>query len=371
MTNTAGAPLDRLVRLAATLFKVRAATVGVLTGDNVWAKAQVGLDEIPRRLARADAIFFDLTVRTADAVISTDVRRDPRFRDLAWIRESGLGFHASVPLFDDQGTAVGSFHLMDPQPREFTDADLALLQEAGLWAQEELAREADHSQAGLLQRGLFPAAMPKIAGWSFAGTCVPATTLAGDFFDIRERDGIVHLSIGDVMGKGLPAALVAATVRASLRACYRSGETLARQVDRTSRALETELRRSRSFVTLYAARLDPVTGVLDYVDAGHGLAGIVHPDESIRPLRGPHTPIGAMRQSFTTGQYVFGLRDTLSLISDGALDKQIGQGRSKQRVLDALRSWPNLGDAVAEIARLAGEGELEDDVTVLAIRREV
>jgi len=126
----------------------------------------------------------------------------------------------------------------------------------------EIARE--------VQQRLFPQQIPQIAGLSLAGMCRPALGVGGDYYDLIELDdGRLGLAIGDVSGKGISAALLMASLRASLRGMTLEGPSdLARMMQKVNR-LVYEASANNRYATFFFATYDPATRELRYVNAGH------------------------------------------------------------------------------------------------------
>ena len=131
-------------------------------------------------------------------------------------------------------------------------------------ARRELAR------AAAVQSELLPTEHPPLSGFEIGARCLPARAVGGDFYDWQQLPtGMLSLTVGDVMGKGMSAALLMATVRAVIRAMV-SQHGPADAVQHTASSLDGDLARSGSFVTLFHAQLNVMTAELRYVDAGHG-----------------------------------------------------------------------------------------------------
>src|SRR5207237_8891555 len=135
-----------------------------------------------------------------------------------------------------------------------------------------------------IQRDLWRRTVPELEGYDLAGACRPAEDVAGDFYDWRVTpDGQLDLTVADVMGKGIGAALVMATLRASLR----SAPVELAPAERLRLASESALMGEDEeglFVTVFEARLRPSTGELRYVDAGHGYCAIRRASGELVPL---------------------------------------------------------------------------------------
>jgi phosphoserine phosphatase RsbU/P len=126
----------------------------------------------------------------------------------------------------------------------------------------EIARE--------VQERLFPQQMPRLAGATVAGHCRPAQGVGGDYYDVFDLpDGRTGLAIGDVSGKGISAALLMASLRASLRGVtLDSPRDFANLMDKVNR-LVFEASASNRYATFFFAAFDPATRKLDCVNAGH------------------------------------------------------------------------------------------------------
>jgi sigma-B regulation protein RsbU (phosphoserine phosphatase) len=126
----------------------------------------------------------------------------------------------------------------------------------------EIARE--------VQQRLFPQTIPAVAGLQLAGACRPALAVGGDYYDfVQLADGKLGIAIGDISGKGIPASLLMATLRAYLRS-----QTIQTQQDLPAmianlNSLVYESSDSNRYATFFFGRYDPATRVLDYVNAGH------------------------------------------------------------------------------------------------------
>jgi serine phosphatase RsbU (regulator of sigma subunit) len=138
-----------------------------------------------------------------------------------------------------------------------------------------LSREMDIGQR--IQQGFLPEAMPVLAGWDLAGHCVPARRVSGDFYDAFVLpSGRLTLIVADVCDKGVGAALYMALFRTLLRAmsCHAGAseaapETLTRTVAFTNDYIAEIHGRESMFATVFFAILDPASGHLDYINAGH------------------------------------------------------------------------------------------------------
>ena len=231
----------------------------------------------------------------------------------------------------------------------------------------ELARAAD------VQRGLLPQRLIDLHGYELAGGCTPARVVGGDFFDWYSTATGAAFTLADVMGKGIPAAIIAAAVRAMLRSEL-ARDDLAGGFAAAASRLEPDLERAGSFVTVFHANVDAASGEVRYVDAGHGLSLLVRSGGDVERLATTSLPFGLPLEAGThTGwrEHRFRLEpgDTLVSASDGVLDLYDGTLAGLDRVAALTRSAPNAEAVVDALMALAGAGA-PDDVTVVALRRD-
>src|SRR5207249_7372599 len=151
-------------------------------------------------------------------------------------------------------------------------------------------RKQQVERAVQIQRELLPKEKPLLEGYELAAACIPAQDVGGDFYDwVGPQGGQLDLTVADVMGKGVGAALVMATLRAALRSAPHELSPSAR-VGLASESISHGLTDDGLFVTLFHARLDVGTGVLRYVDAGHGYCVVRRADGEIVHLTSRSLP---------------------------------------------------------------------------------
>ena len=231
-----------------------------------------------------------------------------------------------------------------------------------------LRLEAELARAGTVQEELFPKEVPQLPGCELAARCLPARLVGGDFFDWQERDGVLTLTVGDVMGKGMPAALLMATIRAALRAVA-DHRPPAAALEQARRALEADLVRVASFATLFHAQLDVGRGCVRYVDAGHGCARVLRSHGTVVPLTRGGPPLGVpSNRPYREDELALHAGDSLIVYSDGLLEI-LPEIEEEQAALAALLHGAE--SAAAMVARLLERAVAlpPDDLTVLVLRR--
>lgn len=240
---------------------------------------------------------------------------------------------------------------------------LILVDQLGEAAAKELDRAAD------VQRALLPKDPDPLAGYQVAGVCVPSKSVGGDFFDWYPIDGGLAFSLGDVMGKGVGAGMIAATARTVIRSAA-GKENPVVALERMAAVLSTDLRDASTFLTLFHARLSAADGVVSYADAGHGLSILVRADGTTQRLASLDYPLGMVAGSEWTRQHVtLHPGDMIVSFSDGVLDLYDGTLAAVEHLAAISRNSDSADDVVAAVAELAGSQDCPDDVTVIAVRR--
>jgi sigma-B regulation protein RsbU (phosphoserine phosphatase) len=235
---------------------------------------------------------------------------------------------------------------------------------------KEQATLTELERASVIQQSLLPHGGIGSTGYDFAGVCLPSKAISGDFFDWYPAGSGVAFTLGDVMGKGVGAGIIAATVRAVLRSA-RGHDDLTTALDRASDALSADFADASTFATLFHARLDDRTGVVRYIDAGHGLTIHVNADGSWSRLTSVNLPIGLISdETWAVAQVQLQPGDMLVSCSDGILDLYDGTLDSLRHVADIAHSSADAADVIERIrAVITGADLADDDITVIALRR--
>jgi sigma-B regulation protein RsbU (phosphoserine phosphatase) len=343
--------------------------------------------------------LFDRVALKGELVISEDLFTDDRVMLEKEVREEGLraAIHAGL-VFQDR--SIGVIRLYDRRPRTFNESERRLVKSIAhqaavaveqarlLKLQEREGRiERQLQLAADVQRRMLPRTLPNIPRLSLAARYVPSFELGGDFYDFIELPGNLGIAIGDVVGKGVAAALLMASVRASLRAHVQDVYHIDDVLSRVNAALCRDTR-DNEFATLWYGVIDPQTLRMTYSGAGHD------PPLVFRVTRHrPPTPadidelsIGGMAvgidpsQRYQRGTYDLHASDVLVLYTDGVTDvqdfngKRFGRARLRQAVLDFLAQDrdASAGKIVDHIfwslRQYGGLRERPDDQTVVVLR---
>jgi len=242
---------------------------------------------------------------------------------------------------------------------------------------EERARfDQELRTARLIQHSLLPKDVPTLPGWQIAPYYQPAREVGGDLYDfLTFEDGRLGLVIGDVSGKGVPAALVMATTQSMLRAAAQAtvspGEALARVNELLCVGMPPNL-----FVTCFYAILDPVSGRLHYANAGHDLPYRQY-SGGVSELRATGMPLGLMPgMRYEENEATLASGDSVLFYTDGLVEAHnakrdmFGFPHLMELVGGNLCSTTLIDSLLQELATFTGsDWEQEDDVTMLVLHR--
>lgn len=188
--------------------------------------------------------------------------------------------------------------------------------------EEARAREKQHRELELgreVQERLFPQEYPVIPGLDYAGACRSALGVGGDYYDfIPMSHGGLGIAIGDVSGKGIPAALLMATLRAFLRGQAIDHETDLSAVIANLNRLVFESSAQNRYATFFLGVFDPASRVLNYVNAGHNAPIVIRPGSEVARLEAGGSVVGLMRAgSWVQGRVKLEAGDLLVAFTDG------------------------------------------------------
>ncbi len=258
----------------------------------------------------------------------------------------------------------------------FLGANLLILMEVA----DRLSLKSELEVARDIQQAMLPSGAQYADGAVVFGMTRPANTVGGDFYDILpQADGRVVVTVGDVAGKGSPAALLMALLLAMLRTLVDEGLEGARLITRLNAQVARHTPASR-FITLFYAIYDPRDGTLTYVNAGH-LPGI------LRRADGHFERVGAEHNGLALGMFdqadyearviTIAPEDLLVLYSDGITEAETRNGRPfEESGLEAVISAETGADpetlsrAVIRAVELhVDQAKLADDLTTLVLKR--
>jgi phosphoserine phosphatase RsbU/P len=243
---------------------------------------------------------------------------------------------------------------------------------------DRLSLKNDLEIARDIQQAMLPSGLYSAAGVETVGLSRPANTVGGDFYDILPlEDGRLVVTVGDVAGKGSPAALLMALLLAMLRTLVDEKLEPADLITRLNVQVCRHAPPSR-FITLFYAVYQPLTGALTYVSAGHMPPLLLRADGSCERLSDGGIALGMFdRSTYTTGQAVLQPEDVMAVYSDGITEAENPAGRPFDEIgLESAlksshrRSLSEVGAAVVRaVERHTDDTRFADDLTILLLRR--
>jgi len=340
--------------------------------------AQMPQGELLASLARISA-----PVRVADLVVSGAVD----------VREAltALGMTVVVPM-RLQGESRGQILLGEKMNREeFSQTDLEFLSSIGNLAiisleNARLFKEAIEKQkledelliAREIQKGLLPSVLPDIPGVRMSAANISSKQVGGDYYDVLGLpDGRFIIAIGDVSGKGSPAALLMANLQATIRALVPLSLSLSELTGRVN-DLMCENTGGDKFVTFFWGAIDPGVKTFAYVNAGHNYPYLLHADGSFDRLDRGGMILGVMKTTVAYEQGVVQCRggDTLVLFTDGVSEamstsqEEYGEERLVRALREAMSGTAQeILDAVRRDVLVHTEGAPQsDDITMMVMK---
>jgi phosphoserine phosphatase RsbU/P len=240
--------------------------------------------------------------------------------------------------------------------------------------------EAELELSQKVQKALLPHSVPELQGWEVAAFSRPASIVGGDYFDFARFGNSHHaLIIADVMGKGMPASMLMASLQASLRILTPESSSPSDVLTRINAIFCHNINLTK-FVTLVIAELDTATGMLRYANAGHNPPFILRSDHHAapEPLMPTGAAIGLMEgATFETRTVQLGVGDAIVMYTDGITEAGAHQERmfGDERLTEYLalnRSAPAqtlIKGLLAAVQTHTQNAPPADDTTIIVVRR--
>ena len=266
-------------------------------------------------------------------------------------------------------------------PTAFADQAAVAIENARLYAElgqrERLRRELEIARS--IQNSLMPRQLPELPGFQIAATCSPARDVGGDFYDVvTTEDGATVIFLGDVSGKGIPAALLMGMVRTLLRSEVLRAQSLVDAVRQCNRVLYEDFTNTNMFATLTVGILDTTSRTLRYLNCGHCESLLWRAStRTIERLAGDGLPLGILNE-FELSEQIVHLEpdDVVVTYSDGYSEARAVTGElfGVERRRDALRAsahWeaPDILEYIEGATERFAQGAAQsDDQTIVVLR---
>lgn len=384
--------LDRTVRVVCEVMQTKAASLRLLVEerDELVIKAVYNLsaEYLNKGAIRMSTAEIDKTALSPQGFeYVRNMTQDPRVAFPQESQREGIVSMLSVGM-RYKGKAIGVLRVYTEQEQAFSPLKIDLLKAVAAQAAAAIenarllteTREAEDLEkqvrtAAEVQQRMIPHTPPKLPGVDLASVYVPCHELGGDFYDfIPLPANNLGLVMADVSGKGVPASLIMASVRAFLRAQVDNVYYLYEVIRRINLMLCRDTKMGE-FVTLFYGVLDATSRRLTYCNAGHPPALLLRKGQIIE-LSSDNMVLGVnpnedYKQSFIDLQK----DDLLLLYTDGVTDAVnfAGERFGRQRIADTLRKGGASADAVAqsilwEVRKFAGLVKRPDDITMMVAK---
>jgi serine phosphatase RsbU (regulator of sigma subunit) len=330
-------------------------------------------------------------VGRGQAVLTSDAQQDERFRGQQSIVLGNVRSVMAVPLSVNQ-QVIGMIYVDSPMSVNiFTPDDLGLLTtiasvaavkiENALLLEQRLENERMKQQlnsARDIQFRLLPVNPPPVPRYDMTGISFPCFEVGGDYFDfIQKANDRLIITLGDVSGKGMDAAMLMSSLHATMRAQVETSASVSELVTRINRYLNANTPANK-FVTLFCSQLDCRTHALRYTNAGHNPPLLIRRRGEVIYLEAGGLPVGITEFSnYEEGTVEVEPGDVLIIYSDGiseALNQQ-GEEFTAERLIEVVRKHADKGasqlrDRVDEaLLQFMGSAPPVDDMTLVIVKR--
>jgi serine phosphatase RsbU (regulator of sigma subunit) len=347
------------------------------------------------RITKVSRSIAKRVLEGLDSLLIPNILEDASFRAQDSILATGIRTAMCAPLWfrsadAEEDAVIGLVYLdslLGAEP--FNEEDLrivtalanvaaAKIENARLLEESVQMRmlEEDMRVAAEIQRGLLPSTPPVVAGYGICGINFPCRTVGGDYFDFMMEGDQFLFALGDVSGKGTGAALLMTVLRAAVRAHWAERPT-SQAVSRINRTVCQNVP-SNKYVTFFMGSLDPPSGVVSYVNAGHNPPLLVRADGSVDTLAEGGMVLGFVDPT-DYGEGTAELRpgDMLVVFSDGvtetwsAADEEYGEARLAELLVRERNLGPEALQAalLEELDDFARGTKATDDRTLIVIKR--
>ena len=247
----------------------------------------------------------------------------------------------------------------------------------GLELKDKTEARVELQEGRAVQLAIMPVSIPELEGWEIWMHSTPANDVGGDLVDhIPLGEDRLGLTLGDVAGKGLPAALMAAKLQATLRAIAPDVEDLATRAKKVNRIIRRD-GLPNMFISMLHADVSPRSSEVTYVNAGHHPPLHVHEDGLVELERGDPAIGLSVDSAFNNHSITLAPDDLLVIYSDGVTEarNEIGRFFSDERFLDLVRhchgmSASALGDRIIDaVSDFVQTARQSDDISLIILRR--
>ena len=389
-----GDVLDKLARAAVEITGVSACSIRLLddeTGE-LKMRSTFGLSE--EYSNKGPVTKDDPVIKTAfagEAVIINDMRTDSRVRYKEASKKEGIASQLTVKM-QFKNKPVGVLRLYRPTPGSFTENDIALARSVASQCAVAITNAKNYARAlqgaqiaeqmrlaGIIQKRMIPQAAPKMPHLDIAAAYKPCFGVGGDLYDfIKLDEDLLAVAIADVIGKGIPAALMMSSFRGMIRAYADGGHKrhTMNEIIQKLNATACHECRDGEFITLFYAIIDTKNKTITYCNCGHEPA-LLFRDGKIRELKKGGLVFGVLKNTVYESETIeLKTDDRLLFYTDGLIDAVNFDGKmwGIQNLYKTFRQCATgtAGEIVNNILayrrRFIGLVRQTDDTSIVVIR---
>jgi len=325
------------------------------------------------------------------SLLTSDAQQDPRFQEQQSIVSQGIRSAMAAPLFDNENV-IGILYADTTDPASWYNRDelrtfTALANLIGVKITKARLDEAERERERLdrevraakeILANILPTDLISAPGYETGWFSEPCFEVGGDLYDVNPlKDGRMLFLTGDVAGKGMGAALLVSNIMAIVPVLIEDTQDLTQLVTRLNRRIYLCTDAIR-YATLFIGILDPATGIVEYVNAGHNPPYLLTPGCGIEEVTATGTPVGMLEAApFSSGRLTLEPGGMLFLFSDGIPEAQNADGDfyEEDRLRDVLcherdKTAEEIVAAVGtDLDRFVAGASPTDDITMLLFKR--
>lgn len=353
--------------------------------------ARVRGSEAPIDEVRISRAIMTEVIENGKSVLTSDAQQDPRYASQTILLQ-GIRSVLAVPMSVDERHVFGIIYADSPTyettfKEEHLDILTTLASVASIRVEnaslldERINRERMERELELateIQQRFQPAGPPIVEGYEFQGISFSCYEIGGDYYDFIERhDGKMLVALGDVSGKGTAAALLMSSLHAAIHGQVAAKTPLDQTVTSINQYLAENTPANR-FVTLFIAELDPLTGDLTFINAGHNPPLIGRADGTLEQLEAGGLPLGLMDfAEYEVGHSKLNSGDVLVVYSDGVseannlAEDEFGMDRLSEVIrTNVKRTASGIRDKVeSALSDFTGTAAPNDDITLVIVKK--
>jgi sigma-B regulation protein RsbU (phosphoserine phosphatase) len=386
--------LDRLAEAAVKFTNTTACSIRLVdeAAEDMKMRSTYGLSEKYRNkgpVSRKDAVIEEAL--KGKAVIIDDMGKDARVKYPQASLDEGLISQMTVPM-EFKGDCIGVLRLYSPKPARFDEETTAIaylvasqcaiaITNARLYSQAvEGARMAEQMRLGaVIQRRMIPDKLPHIHGLDIGAVYQPCFQIGGDLYDFfRINEHTLGVGIADVIGKGIPAAIMMSMFRGTMRAYADGGYARHKLEDIIGKLNTATIRECRDgeFITMFFASIDVDDMKITYCNCGHEPALLIR-DGQITELDKGGLVLGVLKDTeYEIGTVDLQEGDCILMYTDGLIDAVNFDGDmwGREQMLDALAKCKNccaesmIKNLLGFRRRFVGLAPQTDDTSVVVIK---